>query len=107
MPVAVGADGGDHGDVVAGDVVQDVDVDALDAPDEADVLAAGRGAARDAKQRAVVAAQPHRRLAVAVEALDDLLVDLADEHHLGDLDGVLVGDAQAADERTGRPRRSM
>ena len=58
----------------------------------------GRGAPRDAEQRAVVAAEPDRGLAVALQAQHDLLVDLADEHHLRDLDGVLAGDAQAADE---------
>ncbi|MFN8204153.1 MAG: hypothetical protein U0S48_16460 [Solirubrobacteraceae bacterium] len=42
--------------------------------------------------------QADRRLAVAAEAQDDVLVDLADEHHLGDLDRVGVGDLQAADE---------
>jgi hypothetical protein len=35
---------------------------------------------------------------VAVEAQDDVLVDLADEDHLRDLDGLGVADAQAADE---------
>ena len=39
-PVAVGADRGDHRDVVRGDVLDHAGVDALDAPDEADVLAA-------------------------------------------------------------------
>ena len=66
--------------------------------DEADVLASGSGAASDAKQRAVVAAEADRGLAVAVDAQDDLRVDLADQHHLGDLDRVRVGYAQAADE---------
>ena len=51
-----------------------------------------------AEQQPVVAAQPDRRLPVAVEAQDDVLVDLADQHHLRDLDGVGVGDAQPADE---------
>ncbi len=102
VPVAVGADGGDHGDVVRGDVVEHVDVDMVDAPDEADVLASGRAAAGDAKQRAVVAAEPDRGLAVAVDAQHDLGVDLADEHHLCDLDGRLVGDAQPADKLDGQ-----
>ena len=58
----------------------------------------GADAAGDAEERAVVAAQAHRRLAVAAQAQDDLLVDLPDEHHLGHLDRVLVGHAQAAHE---------
>ena len=56
-----------------------------------------------AEQQPVVAAQPDRRLPVAVDAQDDVLVDLADEHHLRDLDGVGVGDAQAADELDRQP----
>ena len=103
VPLAVGADRRDHRDVVLGDVVEDVDVDALDAPDEADVLAVRGGLARDAEQQAVVAAQPDRGLAVAVQAQDDVLVDLADEDHLGHLDGVGVADAQAADELHRQP----
>ncbi len=78
------------------------DVDALDASDETDVLTAGRGAPGDAEQRAVVAAEADRGLAVTAEAQHDLLVDLADEHHLRDLDGVLVGHAQPADELHGQ-----
>jgi hypothetical protein len=35
---------------------------------------------------------------VPVQAQDDVLVDLADEHHLRDLDGLGVGHAQPADE---------
>ena len=40
VALAVGAHRGDDRDVVLGDVVEHVDVDALDLPDEADVLAA-------------------------------------------------------------------
>ena len=70
----------------------------LDPPDEPDVLA-GRALHRvDPEQQPVVAAQPHRRLAVAVDAQHDVLVDLADEHHLGHLDGRLVAHPQPADE---------
>jgi hypothetical protein len=86
MPFAVGADRGDDGDVVLGDVLEDVDVDLLDPPHEADVLALGALGARHAEQQAVVAAQPDRGLAVTAEAQDDVLVDLADQHHLRDLD---------------------
>jgi hypothetical protein len=58
----------------------------------------GPGRGGDAEQQPVVAAQPDRRLAVAAEPQHDVLVDLADQHHLRDLDGVGVGDAEAADE---------
>ena len=68
VAVAVGADAGDDRDVVLGHVVEHVDVDALDPADEADVLAAGGRLAGGAEQQPVVAAQPDRRLAVAVES---------------------------------------
>ena len=77
-------------------------VDALDAPDEADVLPVGGRAAGDLEQRAVISTEADGRLAVAVQAQHDLLVDLSDEHHLGDLDRVGIGDAQAADELDGQ-----
>ena len=80
-----------------------VNVDALDAPDKADVLATWRCAAGDSEQRAVVTTETHRRLAVASEAQDDFLVDLADEHHLRHLDGVGVGYAQPTDELDRHP----
>ena len=98
VALAVGADRRDDRDVVLGDVGEHVDVDALDPPHEADVLPGGRCLARGPKQRAVVTAQADRRLAVAVQAQHDVLVDLADEHHLGDLDGRRVGDPQPLDE---------
>ena len=56
--VAVGADGGDHGDVVLGDVVDHIDVDPLDLADEADVL--GIRDRAHLEQRAVLAAQADR-----------------------------------------------
>ena len=58
----------------------------------------GAGWRLGAEQQPVVAAQPDRRLAVAVDQQHDVLVDLADEHHLRDLDGLRVGHAQAVDE---------
>ena len=45
---------------------------------------------------AVLAAQPDRPLALGVDQRHDLLVDRAGQHHLDDLDRLLVGDAQAA-----------
>ncbi len=104
VAVAVRPDRGDHGYVVGGHVRQHVDVDALDLTDEADVLAAGRGAAADAEQRAVVAAQPDGGLTVAGDAQHDLLVDLADQHHLRYLDGGGIGHAQPGDELDRHPQ---
>ena len=98
MALAVGADACDDRDVVLGDVVEHVDVDVLDPADEADVLPARRALADRPEQQPVVAAQPDGRLAVAVDQQHDVLVDLADEHHLGDLDRLRVGHAQAVDE---------
>ena len=45
---------------------------------------------------AVLAAEPDRPLALGVDQRHDLLVDRAGQHHLDDLDRLLVGDAQAA-----------
>ncbi len=81
-----------------------VDVDVLDRAHEAQVAAPGARAAHDAEEQPVVAAEPDRCLSVAVEPRDDLLVELADEHHLRDLDGVGVGDAQAINEFDGQAR---
>ena len=98
VALAVGADAGHDRDVVLGDVGEHVDVDALDPAHEADVLAARRGLARGAEQQPVVAAQADGRLAVAVDQEHDVLVDLAHQHHLRDLDGLGVGHPQAVDE---------
>ena len=79
-------------------MLEHVDVDALDPADEADVLAARRRLAGGSEQQPVVAAQPDRRLAVAVEPQHDVLVDLADQDHLRDLDGRSVRHPQSVDE---------
>ena len=94
----VAADRSDHRDVVLGDPPEQVAVDALDLPDEAEVAAAHRQLLADLEEVAVVARQADRRLAVAVQAADDVLVLLADQDHLRDLDGLGVGYAQALDE---------
>jgi len=39
---------------------------------------------------------------MAVDPQHDLLIDLPHQHHLGDLDRVPVGDAQAAHELDGQ-----
>ncbi len=98
VTLLVGADAGDHRDVVGRHVRQHADVHLIDAADEADVLTARGGAAAAAKQHPVVTAQADGRLAVAPEQQHDVLVDLADQHHLRELDGLGVGDAQPIDE---------
>ena len=70
--------------------------DALDLADEAELV--GLGVRADLEQGAVLAREPDRGLAVAVEAHDDVGVDLAEQDHLRDLDGLGVGDAHALDE---------
>ena len=77
-------------------MVEDLHVDALDVADVADLV--GVRDRPDLKQRPVLAREPHRRLAVAVEAPDDVRVHLPEQHHLRHLDGLGVGDAQALDE---------
>ena len=47
---------------------------------------------------AVLAAQPDGLAAGGVDVADDLLVDRAGQHHLDDLDGGGIGDAQAGGE---------
>src|SRR5581483_1413768 len=101
MAVAVGPDARDHGDVVAGDVGEYVHVHALDAPDEADVLTAGRRLAAHPEKQTVVSAEPDGGLAVATQAQDDVLVDLADEDHLCDLDSLGVGYPKPLDKPYG------
>ena len=50
------------------------------------------------EEQSVVAAEADRRLPVAAEPQDDVLVLLADEHHLRQLDRRGVGHALAVDE---------
>ena len=47
---------------------------------------------------AVLAAQADRPFALGIDQRHDLLVDGTSQHHLDDLDGLFVGDAQAAFE---------
>ena len=53
------------------------------------------------EQAGVAAADADGVVAVGVDGGDELRVDLADEHHPGDVDGLGVGDAQAAAELGG------
>ena len=66
-------------------------------PDEPD-LRRRSGAGRTSNRVAVLAREPDRRLAVAVEPADDVGVDLAEQDHLRHLDRLRVGDAHALDE---------
>ena len=52
----------------------------------------------DLDEPGVLAREPDRERAVLVERGDDLAVDLADQRHAHDVDGLGVGDAQAVDE---------
>jgi hypothetical protein len=54
-----------------------------------------------AEEAAVLAREPHRPSSVQVDETHDLLVDLAHEDHLHDLDGLRVGDPHAAHELRG------
>src|SRR5205085_5784847 len=51
-----------------------------------------------ADQVRILAGKPDRIAAARVDCRDDLLVDGAREHHLDDLDGGAVGDAEPVDE---------
>ena len=62
-----------------------------------DAIARPAGLARD-HHVAVLAAKADGLAAGLVDVADDLLVDRAGQHHLDDLDGRGVGDAQAAGE---------
>jgi hypothetical protein len=98
LPVHVGAHRRDHRYVVLREAPQQVHVHAVDLADVAEVHVVGRRHLADAEELAVVAADADRGLPVAVERQHDVLVLLADEHHLRDLDRGLVRDAQAAHE---------
>ena len=94
----VGADRGDDGDeLVVEQAVEDGRVDRGDIADEAELRAAGGGA----DQPGVLAADPDGVVAVQVDRRHQLRVDLADQHHAGDVDGLGVGDAQAVAELGG------
>ena len=40
--------------------------------------------------------RPHRHAAMLIDQVDDLFVDLADQDHLDDVEGLLIGDPHAA-----------
>ena len=60
--------------------------------------AEARVALVDPDEAGVLAREPDRVRAVLVDRRDDLAVDLADERHAHDVDGLGVGDPQAVDE---------
>ena len=70
---------------------------AVDVADEAELGVAGGGP----DQPGVLAADADGVVAVQVDRRDELRVDLADQHHAGDVDGLGVGDPQAVAELGG------
>ena len=83
-------------------MVEHVHVDALDLADVPHLV--GVGDRLDREHRAVLAREADGGLAVAVDAVDDVRVDLAEQHHPGHLDGLRVGDAQALVEADLHPQ---
>ena len=77
--------------------VEDRRVDRGDVADEAELRAARDGA----DQPGVLAADADGVVAVQVDRRHELGVDLADQHHAGDVDGLGVGDPQAVTELGG------
>jgi hypothetical protein len=77
-------------------VLDHVDVDAVDLAHEAEVF--GPRGRPHLEQGTVLAAEADGGLSVAVEAGEDVRVDLSEQHHLGHLDRLRVGDPQALDE---------
>src|SRR4030095_10353444 len=79
-----------------------VGVAPLPLPHEPDVdFLAGRKPMRSPacpEEPGVLARKADRLAPVVIDAADDLLVDLTDQHHLDDLDRFLIGHAHAADE---------
>ena len=65
-----------------------------DVADEAELL----GALLGGDQVGVLAREPDRQRRVHVDGRDDLPVDLAHEHHAGDVEGLGVGDPQPVAE---------
>src|SRR5690606_34712212 len=106
LPFVAQRDGGHHGDVaLLGQQVDDVGVDGLHVPHEAQIhgpVPAGGihhlVALAGHHQVAVVARQTHRLAAVAVNEGHQLLVHLPHQHHLGDYHRLRVGDPHTVDE---------
>ena len=103
-PVAEVASGASRDNLAADQLVQECGVDLVRVADKAEVdhlLDVGIGIDHGAGHLfrphhvAVLAAEADGLAAGGVDEADDLLVDRAGQHHLDDLDGLLVGDAQA------------
>ena len=94
-PGVVGADRRHHRDQALGEEpLEDGRVDHRHVADEAEVDVPRRR--RD--QPGVLAGEADRQRPVHVDGGDDVAVDLADEHHAGDVEGVRVGDPQPVAE---------
>ena len=92
----VAADRGDDGDELVVDQAEDhLGVDLGDVTDEAELRIAGHRS----DQAGVDAADADRVSAMDVDRRDELRVDVALQHHPGDVDRLGVGDAQAVHER--------
>jgi hypothetical protein len=95
LALLVDADGGDDGDELLGDLaLQDGGVDAADVAHEAEPGVA----LADGDEAGVLAREADGVGAVAVDGPHHLPVDLADQCHADDVDGLGVGDPQAVDE---------
>ena len=107
-PVGRGRQRRQHRDQFAADhLLEDGGVDLVGIADEAEIdhlldvgirIDHGAGDLLRLHHVAVLAAQADGLAAGGVDVADDLLVDRAGQHHLDDLDGLLVGDAQAGGE---------
>ncbi len=95
LPLEVGADCGDDGDQLFDEqLLEDAGVDGLDVAHVAQVGVAGGGG----DQAGVLARQADGQRPVDVDGADDVAVDLAHEHHAGDLERLGIGDPQALAE---------
>ena len=88
-----GIEKGDDGRIDGGDVADLADVDHL-----VGLVLVRQQQLLGADEVAVLAGQADRLAAVTVDEVDDILVDLAAEHHLDHVHGLFVGDAHALDE---------
>ena len=95
LAAAVGPDGRDHGDEVLGqEPLEDARVDRAHVAHVAQVGMAGAGQ----DQPRALARQAHGQRPVHVDGRHDVAVDLAHQHHAGDVDRLRVGDPQAVAE---------
>ena len=94
-PRTVGADGGDDRDHLLVEQTHEHDrVDRVDLTNEAKFRIGPAGP----YETGVLAAHPDRQRAMPVDRRHDARVDLAEQHHARDVDGLGIGDAQAVAE---------